>query len=385
MVLRIFILLGICGVFLNAWGKVIVASKNGQAPYEAGLQVQLQGECKLSIGPATVYENVLGDVPCYQQEYSIVRTLWSVSNYGLINDLQDTSCSPFVWDVTGPCHFTALTVRETGIKYWSTSVLCSKCYHCNVINDSSSESYKFDIYPPCPKDAKVTYIEGTVTVDGIAVKDGSTVNMGGNVATGSNGRIELTFEDGSVARLGPGSELNINCGEGLVDHSANYKLTLILGSVWFKIQKIMGFDEYHEIQTENAVCGNRGTEYEVSYGGTVTRVIVGAGKVMVKNIAGTDSLLLGKCEAATVNDAGVIESVDPYSTENVRCGGQGVKPGLHSIPGYSIFKSTVEYYALDGRRLTLGQNKNISEHGSLVIRKTIRENGMWQIEKIIRE
>jgi hypothetical protein len=366
--------------------KQVAATKNGRTAFETGLQVVCKGDCWTNVGSQTQYETVLTDVPCYSQLYNIAFTWWSVSNYGAINGPLD-SCKQIVWDVSGPCHFSALAYRESGTKYFSNAVVCSKCYahtQCTEIADSSSESYTFDVYQPCPNKLTVTHLEGTATADGSDVSDGGSFPPDAVFKTGPNSKMELTYPDGSIVRMGENSSIKPGCDENPANQiPVNIRITLLLGKVWSKVTKAVGSDRQFNVSTERSGGGVRGTEFEVEVLSTVDRYQVGEGKVEVTNIAGTDSIKIGKCQAVQVDNNGVITEIDPYPSENISCGAAVRRPlnsALHKNPTHH----RLEYYSLSGRRIVFPSgNRRAGLPGQLLVQRTVNDDGAILTQKIV--
>jgi hypothetical protein len=84
---------------------------------------------------------------------------------------------------------------------------------------------------------------GTITLsDGDAPALGSTVCVGDHLKTGADGRAEITLKDGTLMRVGPGTEVVVEQGDFKND---NGKLTMkvVLGTIWAKIQHTLGGDD----------------------------------------------------------------------------------------------------------------------------------------------
>ena len=88
---------------------------------------------------------------------------------------------------------------------------------------------------------RLSYVDGQVRIsqDNQVVADPATANVplfeGMQVATGDDGRAEIQFEDGSVARLSPGSALTLTVlrGQGA---NGDAELTLNGGLAYFELQ-----------------------------------------------------------------------------------------------------------------------------------------------------
>lgn len=116
---------------------------------------------------------------------------------------------------------------------------------------------------------RVTQIHGQANV-----KKGQLVSPGQKVTTGSNGRVELTFSDGSRLRIGPASHLL------LISDDPVKKQTLARldkGRVWNQVrpspQKKM------VVRTRHSVAAVLGTTYEVQIHAQFTQTAVFKGNV----------------------------------------------------------------------------------------------------------
>lgn len=144
---------------------------------------------------------------------------------------------------------------------------------------------------------KATFVKGDVdaSTDGgttwAHVKRGSEVTPGDKsiVKTGDNSRAELTFPDGSVVRVGPGSQLKVE-GAGFDGKTKEVKVeaTLVAGSAWAKVAKLVDDKSKFQVKTANAVAGVRGTVFRVNVDrdeATVVKVYNGAVAVAAPLIA----------------------------------------------------------------------------------------------------
>lgn len=148
------------------------------------------------------------------------------------------------------------------------------------------------------KAPKATFVKGDVSVvaagggEGARVKRNQELAPGSVVKTGDAARLELTFPDGSVVRIGPGSELKIE-GTAFDGKSKEVKVeaTLVGGEAWAKVQKLVGKDSSFQMKTNNAVAGVRGTVFRVNVDrdeATVVKVYNGAVAVAAPLIAGPE-------------------------------------------------------------------------------------------------
>jgi hypothetical protein len=149
------------------------------------------------------------------------------------------------------------------------------------------------------KAPKATFIKGDVTVGAAEggefakVKRNQEIQPGSLVKTGDGARAELTFPDGSVVRIGPGSTLKVE-GVAYNGKSKEVKVeaTLVGGAAWAKVTKLVGEDSKFQVKTNNAVAGVRGTVFRVNVDrdeATVVKVYNGAVAVAAPLIGGSEA------------------------------------------------------------------------------------------------
>jgi len=142
---------------------------------------------------------------------------------------------------------------------------------------------------------KATFVKGDVDssldkgTTWTHVKRGAEVASGSLLKTGEGSRAELTFSDGSVVRVGPASQLKVE-GAAFDGKSKEVKVeaTLVAGSAWAKVAKLVGDDSKFQVKTANAVAGVRGTVFRVNVDrdeATVVKVYNGAVAVAAPLIA----------------------------------------------------------------------------------------------------
>ena len=148
---------------------------------------------------------------------------------------------------------------------------------------------------------KASFVKGDVDVsmDGTSaaptwthVKRGAEIAAGSVVKTGDGSRAELTFPDGSVVRVGPGSQLKVD-GSSFDGKTKEVKVqaTLVAGEAWAKVAKLVDDKSKFQVKTANAVAGVRGTVFRVNVDrdeATVVKVYNGAVAVAAPLI-GSDS------------------------------------------------------------------------------------------------
>ena len=101
--------------------------------------------------------------------------------------------------------------------------------------------------PPAPRTARLSFLQGDVTVDHLdnTAGDPAQLNMllleGSRLTTGEDGQAEVEFEDGSVVRVTPNSSVGLNTLS--VDSSGNFhtQLTVLHGLVYAELRAAAKF------------------------------------------------------------------------------------------------------------------------------------------------
>jgi len=112
------------------------------------------------------------------------------------------------------------------------------------------------------------------------------VQAGAEIKTSSSGRAKILYPNGTITTVEGDSHVVISALAGAGNES---RLFLIVGSIWSKIQNILGTNEYYEVETGNIVASVRGTIFALEYR-NATSTIYGIGntvKVSAKNEAGS--------------------------------------------------------------------------------------------------
>ena len=93
-----------------------------------------------------------------------------------------------------------------------------------------------------PRAARLSYLQGTVTVDHVdnTASDPAQMNMplpeGVRVTTANDGQAEIEFEDGSLMRLTPNSSLSLTSLTADADGNFQTKLTLMYGLAYAELR-----------------------------------------------------------------------------------------------------------------------------------------------------
>ena len=134
----------------------------------------------------------------------------------------------------------------------------------------------------------------------ITAVQGSVLDAGTKIRTGADGEVEITFDNGSLLKMKPSSSLVLS---GAKRQKKKNSIVLFFGRVWSKVTRTE--DTSYEINTPNAVCGVRGTEFEtgVADDGSA-RVRVTSGKVAVAG-EGSGGVTAEAGQAVEADDQGV--------------------------------------------------------------------------------
>ncbi|MEK7602180.1 MAG: FecR family protein [Patescibacteria group bacterium] len=142
------------------------------------------------------------------------------------------------------------------------------------------------------------------------VETSATVYAGDTLHTLHTGRGLLASINGTQTLLDYDTELTIQ-EQDATGSKQSYELTF--GSVWARVQKVLGQGEYYEIQTQNVVAAVRGTSFSVTYRDHVTTVVVVEGMVSLTPLDPLTHKRLTEKEVvvpagskATITDEGVI-------------------------------------------------------------------------------
>jgi hypothetical protein len=93
---------------------------------------------------------------------------------------------------------------------------------------------------------------------------GNAVGQGDTIATEEASRLELTFADASVIRIGAKAKVQLteaHFGAGPSKRKLSAKL--FFGNLWAKVTSLIQGDQKFAVETENAVAGVRGTTFRV--------------------------------------------------------------------------------------------------------------------------
>jgi FecR-like protein len=171
---------------------------------------------------------------------------------------------------------------------------------------------EFTIGQPTPCEGKSNQIVSVRDAHGRTLDDEARKAMGlggSRFATGQSvvvpkdlpQGIEIEFYDYSIMRIASGSKLQINKCSDLdpIADPLKVRISLLLGEIW---SKITPNSADWNIQTERAVCGNRGTTFSVKFdpGTATTTVVVEEGSMWLRNRFGKPTtIIINKSETGT--------------------------------------------------------------------------------------
>ena len=130
--------------------------------------------------------------------------------------------------------------------------------------------------------SKINTVEGMVKIkkangEWVQATPGMELETGDYVKTGSDGKTEFTLSE-SIIRVKPDSEFVIP-EEKANEEKATF-IRMIKGVLWAHVKKN---ENSLKVATPNAICGVRGTEFEVSYKDSITCVEVFEGTVWLSS------------------------------------------------------------------------------------------------------
>lgn len=108
--------------------------------------------------------------------------------------------------------------------------------------------------------AVLEYLEGEVTVDGVAAEFGQEVNVGAKVKTGDNSYCEIVFGSRNILKITQNAIAVISIDQ---THSEVALESGGFGAVLNKLQSVAGGEVAFRVKTQAAVCGVRGTVFFV--------------------------------------------------------------------------------------------------------------------------
>lgn len=127
---------------------------------------------------------------------------------------------------------------------------------------------------------------------------GADIFVNDTIRTGSDGRAEVTFTDGSVLTVGPDSEVAVAFFAPEASESVAL-LDLLSGIARMTVNKATAWGRF-EVRTTTAVASVRGTDYLVEAAPEKTAVFVSEGRVAVSSRAGSGTVILRQGQGVDV-------------------------------------------------------------------------------------
>ncbi|OGN08227.1 MAG: hypothetical protein A2750_01260 [Candidatus Yanofskybacteria bacterium RIFCSPHIGHO2_01_FULL_45_42] len=123
------------------------------------------------------------------------------------------------------------------------------------------------------------YVKKTGDTEFQKISGTAEIGVGFEVKTSAAGQAEITYPNGTTVSIEENSRIKI---AALAKDGSQSHIELIGGSVWSRIKKILGADDYYEVETENTVASVRGTIFAMSYSNGVSDLYVLENKVKAK-------------------------------------------------------------------------------------------------------
>jgi len=156
--------------------------------------------------------------------------------------------------------------------------------------------------------ATLSELHGAVTLLSAAGKTqqatvGTKLKAGSRIRTASGARAAVTFDDGTIMRVRPGTSLQISPHRR--KRRDKNSVLLFFGRVWSSVSKRNADVIAYEVTSPNAVAGVRGTEFETGVGDDGSLLVrVSEGTVEVDDqLSGATSATAG--EQVEANERGV--------------------------------------------------------------------------------
>ena len=125
-----------------------------------------------------------------------------------------------------------------------------------------------------------------------AIEEGQKLEDGGEVSTGPQSWVALSFPDGSVITLAPNTRFQVH----LLEYNRGgmwrgRSFTLLAGQMWASVSEKFGADSKCKVHTPSSVAAVRGTKFYVMYdpGNKLTQIACNEGGVRVDGFRGRPS------------------------------------------------------------------------------------------------
>jgi len=189
-------------------------------------------------------------------------------------------------------------------------------------------------------DVKVTK-KGSISASAASVND--ILGDGDKIETGTDGIVELKFDNGNALNMKPGSNLTIT--KLAMDLSTGEYENLFestAGKIRARIEGLKGKSRF-EIKTPTAVSGARGTIMYLEITPTTMRVFFEGGNGSLNNIISGLQKAVAAGENAYADNGGNISDPQPTSDVDRETFGEGWDPGT-GTEGYSAPERTAGMY-----------------------------------------
>ncbi|MEK7582250.1 MAG: FecR family protein [Patescibacteria group bacterium] len=115
-----------------------------------------------------------------------------------------------------------------------------------------------DVFLKLSPDDGFTFITGSVDI-----------RAGAEIKTSAKGRAKILYPNGTITAIEGDSHIIIDT---LDSGGGASRLQLVFGSIWSKIQNILGTSEYYEVETGNIIASVRGTIFALEYRNNTSKV-----------------------------------------------------------------------------------------------------------------
>lgn len=149
-----------------------------------------------------------------------------------------------------------------------------------------------------------------------AASNGDPLGEGDQVRTDDEGLAQLDYADGSLARIGPNTELTIVALAGTTE-AVDAAVELSTGRVWSKVQSVTESDGRFEIDTPVGTAAVRGTQFDTQCDEAACTFTVLEGVIEVELLDGTIIRLeaFQRVTVAAEGTAGAVETFDQAAVD----------------------------------------------------------------------
>ena len=147
----------------------------------------------------------------------------------------------------------------------------------------------------------VDIVQGNVTVlkaDGTTIRaeHNMELEIGDTISTDGCSRATVILGESAIIKIKPGTTFSIpHAGENKKEKIGF--IEMVRGFLWARAKK----DENSlKVATPNAICGVRGTEFEISYAGNVTMVKVIEGSVWLSGRQDSEEIIINEGQTSTI-------------------------------------------------------------------------------------